>query len=241
MFSCSFNLNNDNTISVVSSPLKFKSKKRLSRFKWNNYSYKLKNNLSRSKTQCFNIGLNNDFRFFFTQTIDSKFNRTDLDYIISSFRNKIKQLRNVFPSLNFYYLIIPELHTDNKSWHLHGLLSPDFVVVSNKNVNGYIELDILKDLGYNSISYIKNSTACCKYILKYITKNTFNILKKGQHLYYCSKGLKRSNIINKLVFNYIPPLHFTFKNEFCFKTTISKEKYYKFITNLDNQNRVFYY
>lgn len=240
MFSCSFNLNVDNTVSVVSSPLRFKSKKKLSRFSWSINETKLKNNLSRAKTNCFNIALNNQFNYFFTQTIDSKYSRTDLNSIINKFRTIIKKVRFLYPEKNFFYLIIPELHEDNMSWHLHGLLSADFVELCYKNVNGFESLSHFNELGYNSISLIKNYSACCRYILKYITKNTQTILTKNQHLYYCSKGLKRSNIINKITCNYIPPLHFDFKSEYCFKTTINIKKYYNLITSIDNLNRFYY-
>lgn len=240
MFSYSFNSNVDNSISVLTTHARFKSNKKLPRFSWATNETKLSNNLSRAKTNCFKIVLNNTFTYFYTQTIDSKYSRTDLTSIINKFRSIIKKVRSIFPSKNFYYLIIPELHSDNKSWHLHGLLSADFIVLIEKNVNGFENLSYFNELGYNSVSKIKNYSACSRYILKYITKNTQTILTKNQHLYYCSKGLIRNNVIKSGLCSNIPPLHFDFKNEFCFKTSIDKNKYYNLITKFDNTPGFYY-
>lgn len=53
-----------------------------------------------------------------------------------------------------------------------------------------------KTFGYISISKIKNIESVSKYITKYITKNMFSTkIALNEHLYYCSKGLKRAETI----------------------------------------------
>ena len=53
-----------------------------------------------------------------------------------------------------------------------------------------------KTFGYISISKIINAESVSKYITKYITKNLFNTkIGLNEHLYYCSQGLKRAEII----------------------------------------------
>lgn len=53
-----------------------------------------------------------------------------------------------------------------------------------------------KTFGYIIISKIKNIENVSKYITKYITKDLFSTkIALNDHLYYCSKGLKRAEII----------------------------------------------
>lgn len=240
MFQVKINKNIDFTYTIIQSHLRMKCNKRLSKMNWRSYDNKLLNNIARAKTNCFNIVLNNKFTFFFTQTIDSKFARTDLNQLINKFRYYNKQLRKLYKE-DFYYLIIPEYHKDKKNWHLHGFLSSAYGLDSYINKNGFLSVSALDNIGFNSISKIKNYTACCKYILKYITKETALTIKKGEHFYYCSKNLSRQNICKSFASFEIAPIHFDFKNEYVFKTTIDKNKYYNFIKSIDDIDRFHYY
>lgn len=54
----------------------------------------------------------------------------------------------------------------------------------------------VKAFGYVSLSRIRNIENTAKYITKYITKDlTKTKIEKNKHFYYCSKGLKRAEII----------------------------------------------
>lgn len=133
MFDVRFNYNVDNTITVVSTPLRFKRK--VSYPKSNFNAFKLSNNVSRAKTNCFNIVLNNKFSYFYTQTVSSIYSRSDLSFIIKKFRYILNKICKLYPNYSFDYLIIPELHLDNHSWHLHGFLSAPFGILAEKNSN----------------------------------------------------------------------------------------------------------
>ena len=53
-----------------------------------------------------------------------------------------------------------------------------------------------KTFGYISISKIINAESVSKYITKYITKDLMRTrIGLNEHLYYCSQGLKRAEII----------------------------------------------
>lgn len=53
-----------------------------------------------------------------------------------------------------------------------------------------------KAFGYITISKIRNGEAVSKYITKYITKDLNDTrIDLNDHLYYCSKGLKRADKI----------------------------------------------
>ena len=241
MFNLKIHKTVDNNYHYILTSLKFKdSSKRMRKFLWNSYDFKLINNLSRAKNTIFNIVNYNKFEFFYTQTINSVFSRSDLNLLISKFRNYTKYLRKQY-NANFYYLIIPEYHQDKKNWHLHGLLSSAYGLDSYINDNGYLSVATLDKIGFNSISKIKNYTAWCKYITKYITKNIALDLKKGEHLYYCSQGLNRGNLVNNLVSFEIPPVHFDFKNDYVYKTFTNQEKYYNFINTINLETRFNYY
>lgn len=83
---------------------------------------KLETNLMRAKSTIFELAYCNNWDFFFTGTLDKKkTNREDL----ASFNEKFKKF--VFNFNHKYhckirYLIIPELHSDLKSWHFHGFV-----------------------------------------------------------------------------------------------------------------------
>ena len=95
---------------------------------------------------------------------------------------------------DFKYIIVPERHK-NGTWHFHGLISgilPKHLVV---NKNGYLDFSLYsKKFGYCSLSPLKSHEAVSKYITKYVTKD-LSSMALGQRLYYCSKGLKKSELL----------------------------------------------
>lgn len=230
-----------NTYNIVETALRFTSKKRKDKFSWLFNEKKLENNISRAKSNIFNIVSYNKFEFFYTQTISSLYARSDLKRLISKFNEITRNLRKKFPEEDFYYLVIPEYHSDKQNWHLHGFLSKGYGLDSYVNDNGFLSVSCLDKIGWNSISPIKNYQACSKYITKYITKESALDITKGDRLFYCSQKLNRSCIVNDLVMTQIAPIHFDFKNEYVFKTSLTENKYYNFITNIDNIERLNYY
>lgn len=137
-------------------------------------------------------------------------------------------------------MVIPEYHDDGKSWHVHGFLSEGYEVDSYINNNGFTSLHHFDKLGFNSISLIRNYEACLKYSGAYITKDLAKSRQVGDKLFFASTGLERDNIIKKLQSFDIPPIHFDFKSEHCFKATISLQEYYNFLTRIDCDKRFQY-
>ena len=78
---------------------------------------------------------------------------------------------------------------------MHGLISgilPKHLVI---NKNGYLDFSLYsKKFGYCSLSPVKSHDRVSKYITKYVTKE-FSAMPYGQHLYYSSKGLNKSEVL----------------------------------------------
>lgn len=225
----------------IETSLKFKNRKRLDRFRWLVNDRKLDNNITRAKSNVFNIVSYNKFKYFYTQTISSIYARTDLKRLIKKFNEITRYLRKLYPDLQFYYVVIPEYHDDKQNWHLHGFLSEGYGVTSYINQNGFLSMSAFDKIGFNSISEIRSYEACSKYITKYITKTSAIDISKGEKLFYCSQKLLRENCLEDYVFSQIAPIHFDFKNEYVFKTCVGEKEYYKFVTNIDNIERLHYY
>lgn len=90
-------------------------------------------NLIRAKSRIEEIGLCNDWDYFVTVTVSpDNAERTDLAEIMKIFnrwmnKNRMRLKRaadkgGLNGEYKPYYLIVPELHKDGRSWHLHGLI-----------------------------------------------------------------------------------------------------------------------
>jgi len=115
-----FTRNNDNYLLKVLNYYNIgKRKKNL--LKTKEYDYKLVNNITRARTKILDYAFNNDFTYFLTATISSKFDRSDLRLFIKRVTQSFRELRKKY-NLELFYIIIPELHKDKQNWHLHGLI-----------------------------------------------------------------------------------------------------------------------
>lgn len=231
----------DNKYNVVQGHLYLKSKYKYKIKTFRENAHKLNNNITRAKSNIFNIVSYNKFTYFFTQTISTNYSRKDFKHIIKKINNIVRNLRKTYKDESFYYVLIPEKHKDKENFHFHGFLSSGFGASSYVNDNGFLSLKCFDCIGFNSITEIKNYTACSKYITKYITKDLILNLNKGDRAYYCSQGLLRENLVNDLVITQIAPIHFDFKNEFVFKSLIDEKQYYNLIKNLDSISHINYY
>lgn len=84
---------------------------------------KLESNLQRSRSKIYEYAFCNKWDYFFTGTLDkTKANREDLRGFKKSFNLFIKHFNRKY-NCNVIYLLIPELHSDMKSWHFHGFLA----------------------------------------------------------------------------------------------------------------------
>lgn len=177
---------------------------------------KLANNICRARNKIFEYVLCNDFVFFVTLTLDSKkYDRQNLKQFNHDLSIFIRDY-NKRKGADIKYLFIPEQHTDG-CWHMHGFIMglpydrlelfdingekplPKYIV--NKMKQGYLLYNFPayeKKFGYNIFEPIRNKKASVLYMSKYLTKDiSRNVTELGNHLYYCSKGLKKAEIIKE--------------------------------------------
>ena len=107
------------------------------------------------------------------------------------------------------------------------------------NKNGFLSLSSFDSLGFTSISKIVNYDACKNYILKYINKDMCSALK-GQHLYFCSRGLKRSFSVLKFYSSDIQPLRFDYKSPYVYKKDFSQEQLKNYLTTIFQLDKIYY-
>lgn len=163
---------------------------------------------SRIKAKIKEYALCNDFEYFYTQTLNSNYNRYDLEEFKKIIQKKFKAYKRKYS--NFKYLIIFEKHK-NGAYHLHGLIAGLGVDVYI-NSNNYLSLAFFEDLGFNSLSKIKDNIKVSHYITKYITKD-FEKTASG-YSYFHSQNLKTAQK-TELNFNeYKNELNLVYENEF---------------------------
>lgn len=185
-----------------------------SRFERVNES-KLDNNISRAKSKIFELAFCNPWTFFFTGTLDkSKYDRKDLEKyhkdLSQFFRDQSKKY-----GTKISWLVIPELHQDGESWHVHGLVHglPEQALhqfqigdTMGKNIAEKVKkgqkvfnwVDYSRKFGFSSLEYVRSEEAIAKYVTKYITEELGNcVTELGAHLYYHSRGLNTAEVIAK--------------------------------------------
>lgn len=169
---------------------------------------KLDCNISRASSCIYGLAMCNLWEWFCTLTIDpTKYNRRDLEKFISDLSRWLNNQRRNFQNLK--YLLVPELHADGESWHLHGFFMGLPVEALHRFQTGdtmgkYIADKVLqgqavydwpayrKKFGFCDFEPVRNKSAAAKYIRKYITKELgASVTEVGAHLYYCSNGLNR--------------------------------------------------
>lgn len=171
---------------------------------------KLDESLSRTRATIFELAMCNEWEWFVTLTIDPKqFDREDLNKYKKKLSVWIKNY-NRLHGTKIKYLLIPELHSDGKSWHMHGLVMelpethltefeddetlPLTILIEIKRGNKVYDWPAYrKAFGYITITKIRDAESVSKYITKYITKDLGKSkIELNNHLYYCSQGLKRA-------------------------------------------------
>lgn len=194
-------------------------------------SEKLDESISRTKSKIFELAFCNPWDWFFTGTLDpQKYDRTDLDNYHKKLTQWIRDY-NKKHGLKIKFLFIPELHSDGKSWHIHGFLYglpvehlKQFQIgdimgkgLARKVKKGDIVYNwqpYANKFGFCDLEPIRNHEAVSKYITKYISKNLATSVKElNAHQYYASRGLRRAETIKKgTMFMDITP---TYENEYC--------------------------
>lgn len=193
---------------------------------------KLKQSLSRSKRLVFEYCLCNDWDYFVTLTFNKDFvqSRFDLDLLHKDFSKFIKAYNRKY-NCSIKYVIVPETHEDG-AFHFHGVMRGipfdhlhQFKIgdkmgrkIAQMVKRGEIIFDwinLSSRFGFCSLSPIKNHIACSRYITKYITKAFDNDVPSFGHLYYCSRGLNKSDKIAQGHLNLLGDLPYSFENDYC--------------------------
>lgn len=175
-------------------------------------SEKLSQSLSRSKAKVFELAYCNPWELFCTFTLDkTKYNRQDLKKYVGDLSQFIRNY-NRLKGVDVKYLLIPERHQDG-AWHMHGFLMglplehlTPFTLEQKlpykirarlkEGVQVYSWQAYAKKFGFTDIEEIGNGEAVSKYITKYVTEDiTRTITELNAHLYYCSKGLRKSEVV----------------------------------------------
>lgn len=197
---------------------------------------KLAENISRTKRVIFELAFCNPWQFFFTATLDkTKYNRTDLDKFHKDLTQWFRDQNKKY-GCQIKFLLIPELHSDGQSWHMHGFLygvplcdikrfqigdrmGKALAEKVKKGEEIYHWLGYDKKFGFNDLEPIRDHEAVSKYVTKYISKELANsVTELNAHQYYCSRGLKRAEVIKKgsMSANIKPD----FEGEYCSITTL---------------------
>lgn len=176
---------------------------------------KLSESISRAKAKIFEIAFCNSWDFFFTATLDqSKYDRADLEKFHKALTQWFRDYKKKF-GCKIDFLLVPELHSDGKSWHMHGLLKgipiehlQQFKIgdimgkaIADKVCRGDIVFNwkaYQKKFGFCDLEPIVNHEAVAKYLTKYINKNLASCVKElNAHLFYHSRGLKTAVTMKK--------------------------------------------
>lgn len=193
--------------------------------------FKLDENIQRAKSLIFEYAFCNPWDWFFTGTLDSKkYDRSNLEKFHADLTAWFKSYSR-YHNLKIKFLLVPELHSDGVSWHIHGFLRGlpiehlhQFVVgdVMGRALAAKVQKGDLvfnwpayqKKFGFCDLEPIRNPEAVSKYIMKYINKNLASSVKElNAHLYYHSRGLNKAQLIKKGVMAAtITP---TYENDYC--------------------------
>ncbi|WP_028830200.1 rolling circle replication-associated protein [Proteocatella sphenisci] len=175
---------------------------------------KMLESISRTKSTIFEYGMCNDWDFFVTFTIDkNKHDRYDLKAYYAKFSQFLRNY-NKRHNLKVKYLFIPEKHKDG-AWHMHGfmsglpeshltLLTEDMVLpyrIIEKIRKGeivYSWASYSERFGFLTMEKIRDKDKASSYITKYISKDLADCISDtNSKMYYCSKGLKKAEIVKK--------------------------------------------
>ena len=190
---------------------------------------KLDTSLSRTKSTIFELAYCNPWDLFITLTLNpAKYDRTDLKGYQKGLTQWIRDYNKKYNTA-IKYLLIPELHDDHESWHMHGFIMGLPEDHLSKNKNGYLDWKAYsKKFGFMSLDFVRNHEAVAKYVTKYVTKDTSKSVSEiNAKKYYCSKGLNRKVLMKKGTLNTSVPYDFTneFVNMAWFDTSTPIEDY----------------
>lgn len=192
---------------------------------------KLGESLARARGKIYELAYCNSWEWFFTGTLDpQKFNRADLEGYHKSLTQWLQNLRKR-KGCDIRFLLVPELHKDGISWHIHGLLMglPEerlhrfrlgdrmgrgIAQRVRDGVEVYDWPDYRERYGWCSLERVRSREAVSGYMTKYICKDIGrSVTDSGAHLYYRSRGLReakkiaRGDSVSVAALSAIPPAY----------------------------------
>lgn len=194
---------------------------------------KLEESICRTRSTIFELAFCNPWDWFFTATLDPrKYDRTNLKEWHKDLTKWIRNY-NKYHDTHIKFLLIPELHSDGKSWHMHGFLRglpaehlTRFQIgdrmgkaLAEKVKQGdevYNWLPYMKKFGFCDLEPIRNPEAASKYVTKYISKNlATSVTELNAHMYYHSRGLQFAEEIAKGSMSTAIDIEPSYSNEYC--------------------------
>lgn len=177
---------------------------------------KLNDNNKRDKQLVYDLARSNYWDWFVTVTFNpNKYNRQNYDECCKSLSNMLNNIRKRY-SPDLKYLFVPELHSDNVSWHFHGLLANCSELEFTRAINGNIDSKFyglplvdnngnevyvnkqFSKLGNCTFTRVRDSRRVSSYITKYITKST-NAHLFGKNRHIASRNLNRPTVSNYML------------------------------------------
>lgn len=175
---------------------------------------KLETSLIHTRSAIFELAYCNDWDYFTTFTIDkTKYDRFNLEKYHRAFTLWIKDYNRKYGT-QIKYITVPERHKDG-AWHEHGFISG----IPQEHLKAFTLKQRLpkhireklkkKELVYDWPAYhekfgfcdfepVKSREAASRYVTKYISKElSRSVTKVNAHMYYCSKGLNRAEVLKK--------------------------------------------
>lgn len=150
--------------------------------------------MNRTKNKIYEIARANKWDYFVTFTFNpQKVNSKNYDYVVQIIHDWIKKIKKEFAP-DLYYLLVPELHSDGKKWHFHGLLGNTgniaFVDSGHKSGEDIIYNIPLFEYGFSTATKVKDNNKVSAYITKYITKDLC-AMTENRKRYWVSKNISR--------------------------------------------------
>lgn len=158
--------------------------------------------LSRTKRMIAEYARCAVWEWFVTLTYDAgKIDRTDFKLCMTKVRTWLHNCRKRLAS-GLQYLVVPELHKDGSSWHIHALLSDTGKMVfsdSGHKKSGQTVYNLSGwKWGFSTATKVRDIYRIQKYIVKYMTKDCHK-LAVGAHRYYVSNNLPKPDTIVMLL------------------------------------------
>lgn len=160
--------------------------------------------VNRSLNSVYQIARANIWDYFVTITFNPDIvDSTDysaVTHILSGWLNAVKH--TYAPDMK--YLFVPELHTDGRKYHFHGLISQvgnlPLVDSGRATKEGNVIYNIANyRFGFTTATRVGDSAKACGYLVKYLTKE-LSCSTPGKKRYWCSKNVCRP-VVKEFNFN----------------------------------------